>query len=611
LAEANEINKKDLSLDIYFNLCTLYSEKEDFKQAFRYHQLYSQLKDEIFNEKKSKQIAEMRVKFESEKKEKENIILQKNLTIRELELNRQKNLRNFIIILLGISLLMVWVVTNRYQAKKRAHRLLAERNQVISKQKEELNQTLKNLRKSEQKIRAIFDNAGAGLGKVNRDGQCIRVNTKWADMLGLPQEKILNKNFLDFFHPDDNITAKEYFQSLVNGEINAFQLEIRYLHKDGSFFWGDLCATPIVSPGGDTESVIFMVIDISDRKEAEFSLRESEEKYRNLVEKASFGIAIVQDNKIKFVNSQFTKLSGYSPGELIDTPLENYIKPPPVNIDQSKEQVKFATLLSPKIGQKIDVEVSTGEIYYGTRFADLLFIHDITEKKLLEKERLKIREFESMGTLMANLAEYFDNIFTKFTRSLDFINTSEEEPGDKNQKLVLAVANTSRKIMELSKSFLLLSKEKLDIRELRLQEKIKEWVPKTDVTADLTVELNIPVDVWTIGGNSNQIKIVITELLENSITTRGSDWVLKVAAENLEVKEDYADLSQGRYVKLTMALTLKNKRIRTQTTTEFGLSFALIYTIVKKHNGVIRMQPGMNRRGSAVFEIYLPAYKAF
>jgi K+-sensing histidine kinase KdpD len=126
------------------------------------------------------------------------------------------------------------------------------------------------------------------------------------------------------------------------------------------------------------------------------------------------------------------------------------------------------------------------------------------------------------------------------------------------------------------------------------------------------VELNIPVDAWTIGGNSNQIKIVITELLENSITTRGSDWILKVAAENLEVKEDdYADLSQGRYVKLTMALKLKNKRIRTQTTTEFGLSFALIYAIVKKHNGVIRMQPGMNRRGSAVFEIYLPAYKAF
>ncbi len=166
--------------------------------------------------------------------------------------------------------------------------------------------------------------------------------------------------------------------------------------------------------------------------------------------------------------------------------------------------------------------------------------------------------------------------------------------------------------MELSQSFLLLSREKLDIQELRLQEKIKEWVPGTDAAADLTVKLDIPPDVWSIGGNSNQIKIVITELLENSITTRGADWTLKVAAENLEVKEDdYADLSQGRYVKLSMALKLKNKSIRAQAGTELGLSFALIYAIVKKHNGVIRMQPGMNRRGSAAFEIYLPAYKAF
>ena len=63
----------------------------NFNKACQYLKLYSNLKDKLFNEKKSKQIAEMRVKFESEKKEKENIILKKNLRIQKL---KDKRLRN-------------------------------------------------------------------------------------------------------------------------------------------------------------------------------------------------------------------------------------------------------------------------------------------------------------------------------------------------------------------------------------------------------------------------------------------------------------------------------------------------------------------------------------
>jgi PAS domain S-box-containing protein len=546
----------------------------------------------------------MRIKFDSERKEKENTILQKNFKIQEMKLNEQKTLRNFIIILLGISLLLIGVITNRYQAKRKSNQLLAQRNQVITRQKEELS-------RSERKIRAILDNAGVGISLVNRDGNFIRVNGKWADMLQHPLDQILNKPFLDFSHPEDKMKARGYFEAMLSREINDFHIETRYFRQDKTSFWGDLSATSITSVEGDVESVIFMVTDISDNKQAEFSLRESEEKYRTLVENANYGIVITRDRMIKFVNSQFTKLSGYPQIKLIDSNLSNYIVPVSGDaVKLSKKGKTFETVLLPKIGQEIDVEISASEIFYGDHFADLLFIYDITEKKLLEKERIKNQELEFIGTLVAKIAEYFNHIFSGFIPAISLIKTSEET-GLKIQRLLSEMEHSLGKVQELSKALLSLSKVRMTIQKLHLQEKLEDWIQQTKHAGMFKIKLNIPDNLWAIAANPEQIQIAFTELLNNYMKSAPPGKGLKIEAENIKVDEDsFTDLNRGKYIKLLITFQGKANQVKTKITDDFGLVFALVYAIIKKHSGVVWMKFGDKESGPTVFEIYLPAYES-
>lgn len=612
LEMAEKANAGTLIVDIYETHWQLHSKMGNFKKAFEYLKLYWELKDRLFSEKKSKQISEMRVKFESERKEKENTILQKNLKIQEMELDEQKNLRNFIIALLAVSLLLAAVIANRYLAKQKSNRLLTEKNKTITQQQDELKKTLMDLSHSEQKIRAIFDNAGVGISVVNREGQFIRMNAKWPDMLGEPRQEILGKTFMDFSHPDERTTSRGYFDSLLSGEINDFHLQVRYRHADGRFFWGDLSATPILSMEGRPESVIFMVTDISDRKAAEFALRESEEKYRSLVENSSYGIVIVQDKIIKFANTQFEKLSGRSPGELIDSNLENHIEPVPAPgyKKQSKGKEKFETILVSEAGQRIDVEVHVSEIYYHDRFADLLFIHDITEKKLLERERIKNRELALKESLMAKLTKYFEDVTIRLIKSIDLLDPKEKDNGE-IREILNGVENSSTRMLEFSQTLFSLSRKQPDSRnKLQLRDKIEEWTRQRALNTGFAVEANIPDRLWAVDCNPKQLQLAVTELLDFSMKLSGPGRILKIAAENVSAAEDrFKDLRKGRYVKLSLTFQGNDDDRAFESTDDFLLSFALAHAIVKKHNGDIRMKTGSPVNDFTAFEIYLPAYR--
>jgi len=129
----------------------------------------------------------------------------------------------------------------------------------------------------------------------------------------------------------------------------------------------------------------------SDRvREVEEALQESEDKYREVVERASDGIAIVQDLIIKYANPRSSAIIGYSPQELIDTPMPNYIHPNELQKILKKYKRRLAgenpdsiyeTKLIHKNGDIIDVEMNAGLIHYEGRPADLVIVRDISERK--------------------------------------------------------------------------------------------------------------------------------------------------------------------------------------------------------------------------------------
>jgi PAS domain S-box-containing protein len=174
-----------------------------------------------------------------------------------------------------------------------------------------------NLHKSEERFRKIFDEGPLGMVFVNESFKFIKVNPAFCKMTGYSEEELLNLTFKDITHPDfikENIKG---IKKLYRGEISVFKTEKIYVKKNKEFFWGSLTVTEVLNKVGDFLHYFSMVENISERKNAEIALQNSEKKYRKLLESILDGFALTDMNgKILEYNKAYRKMLGYNREEL-------------------------------------------------------------------------------------------------------------------------------------------------------------------------------------------------------------------------------------------------------------------------------------------------------
>jgi signal transduction histidine kinase len=131
LNTAREIGTKDIARDAHLTLSRIEQKRGNAARALEHFKEHVAVKDSIFNEERSRQIAEMQTKYETEKKEREIEILRKEGAIQALELNKQRNIRNFLIVCSALVLVLGVVIYNRYVLKKRTNALLEQKNREL------------------------------------------------------------------------------------------------------------------------------------------------------------------------------------------------------------------------------------------------------------------------------------------------------------------------------------------------------------------------------------------------------------------------------------------------------------------------------------------------
>jgi signal transduction histidine kinase/Tfp pilus assembly protein PilF len=142
---AKHIGALELQKDAYKMLFAAYDSLGNYRSAYEYHKLYTQVNDSIYNIENSKEINELLTKYDSDKKEKENELLAKDNEIKHLALEKEATLRNYLIALTAVVILIVLVVSSRLYLKRKANRLLMMKNDLITKQKKELAENVKKL----------------------------------------------------------------------------------------------------------------------------------------------------------------------------------------------------------------------------------------------------------------------------------------------------------------------------------------------------------------------------------------------------------------------------------------------------------------------------------
>jgi PAS domain S-box-containing protein len=105
-------------------------------------------------------------------------------------------------------------------------------------------------RESEQRLRATYEHAFVGIGEVDTNGRFLRVNEQFCAITGYERDELLERTFLDITHPDDRVVDQEQFSRQMAGDLDAYTLEKRYVHKVGYLVWIELSASKVNDPAG-------------------------------------------------------------------------------------------------------------------------------------------------------------------------------------------------------------------------------------------------------------------------------------------------------------------------------------------------------------------------
>jgi len=186
----------------------------------------------------------------------------------------------------------------------------------------------RNLEEKSKLYQELYDDAPVAYFSVGIDGAIRKANRKAAELLGLSRDELLGCQIFDFYAdgPEGREKAQTIFDQYTRGE-EILSEELQMKRADTTPFWVNLTVKVTQDANDNIIESRSIITDISDRRRAEAALRESEEKFRAVVETANKGICIVQDYNLKYVNRCLADLSGYSEKELFETNFAKFFPP--------------------------------------------------------------------------------------------------------------------------------------------------------------------------------------------------------------------------------------------------------------------------------------------
>lgn len=157
-----------------------------------------------------------------------------------------------------------------------------------------------------------FSNASAGMALVGTNGKVLEVNEAALNIFGYTREELLNLTFKAITHPEDLATDQNFVRKLLCDEVKSFQMEKRYLHKNGEIIWAILSVSLVRDEAGKPLYFISQIQNITDRKSFEAKLKKREDEFKLILQNSSDAIARIDTNfKFLFMSNAIEHLTGF------------------------------------------------------------------------------------------------------------------------------------------------------------------------------------------------------------------------------------------------------------------------------------------------------------
>ncbi len=506
-----------------------------------------------------------------------------------------------------------------------AEKALKKANDELERRVEERTTDLALVNERLNKFFRAVEQSTVSIVITDTDGNIEYVNPKFTQVSGYAFEEVIEQN--PRILKSEDTPSEEYkmlWETITSGM--EWQGEFHNKKKNGELFWESATICPIRNTNGEITNFLAVKKDITKQKQAEDALRESEEKYRNIINTSREGFnALNTKLEIVQVNDAFCEMLGFEPEELMEKKPIELVHEDSLRV--IKEQLSkipttpyrnYEAVLKAKDSSEVHVIINatTTRNASGEVTGTFAFFTDITKWKKVEEEAIKAQRLKSIGIFAGGVAHDFKNFLVGALGQISMAkrktNPSEAvyKKLERIEKACVQAESLSEQLLNFSKGAALI-KKKISIEVL-----LKDSVLFVLGNSNVRPEFSIPEDLWPLEVDEGQMSQVIINLMMNSIQAMPQGGTVLVRAENSAIAEDQAiPLPEGRYVKISIQDNgpgIPREHIQNVFDPYFttkdkgsGLGLATSYSIVKKHDGLIEAESESGV--GTTFTIYLPA----
>ena len=494
------------------------------------------------------------------------------------------------------------------------------------------------LQESEERFRTLSAAAPVGILQANADGICLYANDAWQRMSGLSLANSLGNGWLQGIHPEDRAWVSQDWEAYVQDQREG-RAEFRLLTPNQKTCWISARIAAIKSANDDIVGYVSTYADITERKQAEEALRDSEQRLQAILDYSPAVIYLLDlQNRHLLVNRMYAEQLATTPAEIIGKSLDEIW---PTETAESFANQNLTVLETGKLLQiedtapladgihsyltvKFPLYDATGKIY-----AICGLSTDITERKNLEAQFYQAQRLESIGTMASGIAHDLNNILAPILTTAQLLRLTQKGLDAKGLKFVTMLENSAKKGANLVKQILSVSRTSkgertaLDLGALLRDEIeiIQHGFPKSiEILADVPSSKQNQPALGMILADPTYLHQIILNLCINARDAMPDGGTLTVSAAKAFVDETMAgqnlDAQVGDYAVVTVADTgtgippeVKARIFDPFFTTKApgqgtGLGLATVRGLVKANEGFLQVFSEVGQ--GTQFKIFFP-----